>query len=185
MRHIAFVSLIGRTLRFLLQAFYVKLRCSRIPKPIPDAAVVMSDIVDDMTDVVVDDCDIFVMWFCAFWSEKRRCKRNISALMLVFGRGYLFVGFQIGCCLESREWRKFCMFFWGFGKMIETAIIYFFVLAFAGRDGIHSSIMQSSFLRFLHIWSGKIWLVLGHRSIAHCNLGWIVSCTKLQMFRLP
>ena len=91
MRHIAFVSLIGRTLRFLLQAFYVKLRCSRIPKPVPDAAVIMSDVVDDMADVIVYDCDILVMRFCAFWSEKRRCKRNVSALMLVFRRGYLFV----------------------------------------------------------------------------------------------
>lgn len=131
----------------------------------------MSDIVDDMTDVIVDDCDVFIMWFCTFWSEKRRCKRNISALMLVFGRGQFFVGLQVGCGLESRKWIKFCVFFWSFGEMIKTAIIHFFVLAFTGRKGIHPSIIQSSFLELLHIWSYQIRLVLGHRSIAHCYLG--------------
>ena len=115
----------------LLHALNVKLRSPRITKSIPNVAMIVGDVVDNMAHVIVDDCDILVMLFCVFWGEKRRGKRNVSALFLVFGRRHLFVGLQVSRGLESSEGIKFCMFFWGFREIIETVIIYSFMFAFA------------------------------------------------------
>lgn len=144
-RHIALISLRRRTLRLPFHAFNVKLRRSCITKPIPNVTVIMGNIVDNVAHVIIDDCDIFVMWLCALRSEKGRFKGNVSALLLVFGRRDLLVGLhQVSCCLESSEGIELYMFFWSFREMIETAIIHFFMFAFVWRNQISSSIMQPS-----------------------------------------